>query len=150
MQLAERLMHGPALERALELEIGRLAEIHKDGFAVRLHVLGDFYSVEYVKLWAGLIEKHPELHVFGFTARWHAGKDPIARELVDLVMRRWDRFAIRFSDAPIDECSTVSIEYPGNKPDDAIICPQQLGQTQTCGACALCWQSKKRIAFIHH
>lgn len=150
MQLASRMMAGPALEAGLRVEIARMSAIHRKGFAVRLHVLGDFYSVAYVQMWADLLDRHPPLHVFGFTARWNAQRDPIARVLIDLTLQRWDRFAMRFSDAPIDECATVSIEYPGHKPDDAVICPQQLGKTQTCGTCALCWHSKRRIAFIQH
>ena len=31
---------------------------HVNGFAVRLHNLGDFYSVEYVELWRKLLERH--------------------------------------------------------------------------------------------
>ena len=50
----------------------------------------------------------------------------------------------------IDERATVSIEHPFQKPDDAIICPQQIGKTSSCSTCGLCWQSRKRIAFIQH
>ena len=150
MQMAQRFAHGEALETALVYEIASLATRHPKGFAVRLHVLGDFYSVRYVRLWEILLEECPQLHVFGFSARWDCRSDPIARELVPLVRKQWDRFAIRFSNAPVDECSTISIEHPFQKPDDAIICPQQLGKTAACATCALCWQSKRRIAFIQH
>lgn len=47
MHLARRHRHGPELERLLSAELGHLAERHPDGFAVRLHILGDFYSVRY-------------------------------------------------------------------------------------------------------
>ncbi len=150
MQQAQRIEHGTDLEVRLIEEVHALGKKHPGGFAVRLHVLGDFYSVRYVELWEMLLQQVPQLHAFGFSARWDAHNDPIAGALVRLVLKQWDRFAIRFSDAPVDECSTVSIEHPYQKPSDAIVCPQQTGKTPNCSSCALCWQSKKRIAFITH
>jgi hypothetical protein len=149
MNWAKRIVAGAALEERLGHELAVLASRHPAGFAVRLHVLGDFYSVGYVDLWRGFLERFAPLHVFGFTARWQSD-DPIAVRLVELALARWDRFAIRFSNAPVDECATVSIEHPLQKPTDAIICPQQLGLTQSCSTCALCWQSRRRIAFLRH
>lgn len=150
MHHAHRFRHGPDLEKMIEREVIGLVRKHPRGFAIRLHVLGDFYSVQYVELWARLLREHRTLHAFGFTARWDYNKDAVARALIGVVEKNWSRFAIRFSNAPIDELATVSIEHPLQKPDDAIICPQQLGKTECCSTCALCWQSKKRIAFIQH
>jgi hypothetical protein len=150
MQQATRFQHGPDLEARLIEEVHALGRRHSRGFAVRLHVLGDFYSARYVELWEMLLDQVPQLHAFGFSARWDAARDPIADALVRLVLKRWERFAIRFSNAPIDECSTVSIEYPFQKPADAIVCPQQLGLTQACSTCAFCWQSKRPVAFVNH
>lgn len=149
MPWARRIIAGPELEARLPDALQVLQITHPGGFAVRLHVLGDFYSVEYVDLWRGWLDRFPALHVFGFSARWERS-DPIAAALVALVLRRWDRFAIRFSNAPVDECSTVTVEHVGQVPDDAILCPQQTGQTENCGKCALCWQSRDRIAFLQH
>ena len=149
MNLAKRIEHGAALEWRLQHEVALLASRHPGGFAVRLHVLGDFYSVQYVELWRSLIKQYPALHVFGFSARWQSS-DPIAVALVQTVLSNWDRFAIRFSNAPVDECATVSIEHPGAAPSDAVVCPQQLGKTESCSTCAFCWQSKRRVAFIQH
>jgi hypothetical protein len=151
MPFAKRIEHGEAFERRLESEITILQSRFPRGFAIRLHGLGDFYSVEYVQLWARFLKQFRSLMVFGFSARWERD-DPIAMALVPLVMAEWPRFAIRFSNAPIDECSTVSIEHWKQKPKDAIICPMQYGpkKPDSCGACALCWHSKQRIAFILH
>ena len=149
MHLARRIAHGPDLEKRLRVDLALLQAKHPDGFAVRLHVLGDFYSPEYVRLWGQFIVQFPALRVFGFSARWERS-DPIARALVELVLAGWPRFAIRFSNAPVDECSTVSIEHSGQAPADAIICPQQIGRTKSCGTCGLCWHTKRRIAFIQH
>jgi hypothetical protein len=150
MHMARRNKPGSMFEARLGLELALLQSRFPKGFAVRLHVLGDFYSVDYVQQWAVWIESFPALHVFGFTARWDTDKDPIAAELVRFALQRGDRFKIRFSNAPIDEWSTVSVEHPLQVPADAILCPQQLGKTESCGTCALCWQSSRRIAFLQH
>lgn len=147
---SRRFRHGPDLEWRIEREVAGLELSHPEGFVVRLHVLGDFYSWRYVDLWRTLLERHSALHCFGYTARIDVEKDIVAKTLALMVREWWPRFAIRFSNAPIDKCSTVSIEHPLQKPDDAIICPGQLSQTESCSNCALCWQSTKRVAFIQH
>lgn len=149
MHLAKRLAHGPALEDRLFHELAILQSRYPKGFAVRLHVLGDFYSAHYVALWRAWLDLFPALHVFGFTAR-HDDGDETATALKALVAEQWPRFAIRFSNAPRSDCSTITLEHPVQKPADAIICPQQLGKTAACATCALCWQSTKRIAFLQH
>jgi hypothetical protein len=98
------------------------------GFCIRAHVLGDFWSLEYLAGWRTLLERHRALHVFGMTARCDQD-DPIAAALLDLVREYRDRFCLRFSNAPqpFEAPSTVSIEHPYQKPPDAIICPEQMG-----------------------
>lgn len=162
MHLAHRFAATPAFERKLVHEVLTLGRTHVDGFVVRLHVLGDFYSVEYVRLWRVLLDEVPQLRVFGYTSRWG---DPIGSELRSLVAERWDRFAVRFSNAPtyftdgeLDKYlpatmlapATISIELPVQRPQDAFICPVQLNRSESCATCAACWSTKKRVAFIQH
>lgn len=150
MHLAERLAPNDALLWRLERELGWLDLQNRPGFAVRLHVLGDFYSVEYVDFWRRMLDKFSALHVFGFTARWQYADDPIARAVIDLAQADWNRFAIRFSNAPVPLMSTISIEHPFQCPPDAIVCPAQLGKTEACSTCGLCWNSRRRVAFLQH
>lgn len=49
---ARRFRPGAGLEWRLEREVAALELENPGGFAVRLHNLGDFYSVAYVELWA--------------------------------------------------------------------------------------------------
>jgi hypothetical protein len=151
MHRAHRMQHGMALERRLEIEVARHAVDHPRGFAVRLHVLGDFYSVEYVDLWRRMLEQHPALHVWGYTAR-HDVNDPIAAALVVLAQDQPERFAVRFSNAPTPFAvpTTISVEHPFQVPDDTTLCPQETDRTESCSTCALCWQSRERIAFMTH
>lgn len=152
MQWTDRVAAGADLEWRLPREIVLLETYHPNGFAVRLHVLGDFYSVEYVGLWRDMLARHSALHVFGYTARWQIETDPIAAALHALIADQWERFAVRFSNAPesFKASATISIEHPLQCPADAIVCPEQIGKTESCSTCALCWQSKKRIAFLQH
>lgn len=149
MHWSHRFKAGPALEAGLSWEVADLARKFPQGFVVRLHILGDFYSVAYVELWRELLSSNPQLNVFGYSARWSRA-DPIAQALLKLASENWERFAIRFSNAPIEACSTITIEHEAQSPPDAIICPAQLGQTESCSTCALCWQTDRRIAFIRH
>lgn len=147
MHWAHRHQAGEEFEARLVYEVADLALKHPGGFAVRLHVLGDFYSVEYVKLWQMLVGCESALHVFGFTARWG---DKIAAGIHTLNWRWPKRCAIRFSNAPTKRMSTVTVQLGEIPAKPAIQCPQQTGRTECCATCALCWQTTKPIAFIEH
>jgi hypothetical protein len=110
-------------------------------------LLGDFYSLEYVKLWGrALDEAFPALHVFGFTARLPGTE--MGDALWALAEEKWDRFAIRFSglDSPVK--ASVLDGHDGF--EAAILCPAQTGGTDCCGTCSLCWATKRSIGFRRH
>jgi hypothetical protein len=156
MQWAIRFEHGELFERRLVENAVALARMHPGGYVVRVHVLGDFYSVEYVRLWRAMIETIPELRVFGYTARW---EDDIGETLRGLVRDHWNRFAVRFSNAPHqgvawDMPATLSIELPAQRPADAFVCPEQWTPSgknaESCSDCGACWSTKKRVCFLQH
>jgi hypothetical protein len=150
MHLADRVQAGPDLESRLEREIETLDIRHLNGFVVRLHVLGDFYSVAYVELWRRLLREYSTLRVWGYTARHDEG-DPIAAALSSVATEfGWDRFAMRLSNASSETHSTIVVEHPHQKPPDATLCRQEIDKKESCAACALCWESEKRIAFVQH
>lgn len=143
MPWPERIMPGVALENRLDRELRVLSEMHHRGFVVRLHVLGDFYSVHYVERWSTWLRKYPALHVFGYTA-W-ASDTPIGAAVAGLRDERWDRFAVRTSDGKPTEPRALTREQAG-----AITCPAQTGRTECCSTCTLCWSTKRDIAFLPH
>jgi hypothetical protein len=148
MNWAHRHDHrAPEFEWKLAREVVELGRRHPNGFVVRLHILGDFFSVRYVHLWEALLDQVPALHVYGYTARWG---DEIASALMSISVNRWARFAIRFSNAPMPARATVTIEHPMQRPANAFICPVQLGRTESCATCAACWSTKKNVAFVQH
>jgi hypothetical protein len=143
MQAAERIVAGPALEAALWTELAALQAAHPGGFLVRLHILGDFYSLGYVDLWREALATFPALHVFGFTAR----ECEIGDAVRDLAENNWSRFAVRRSGGRGD---VMAAQILPDADPMAITCPAQLGKTDCCATCALCWQSDRTIAFLRH
>lgn len=143
MHLAARQPATMAMGMTLWVELFELnetAERKQRGFVVRLHVLGDFYSDEYVDFWRRAMFEFPALHVFGYTAH-----DPRRSNIGRAVARMKDRFPgrwrVRFSYGPPGSFRTG---------DDGITCPVQTGKTKSCATCALCWSTDKAIRFEDH
>jgi hypothetical protein len=145
MQAAERIVAGAELEAALWSELTALQSAHPGGFMVRLHVLGDFYSLEYVRFWTAALDAFPALHIFGFTA--HDPTSEIGAYLLQVCTAHWDRFAVRFSG--MDGADLGSQLIPDHHAR-AIPCPAQSRDDMTCGSCGLCWHSRRSIAFARH
>jgi hypothetical protein len=145
MQAAERIVAGPELEAALWRELAELQRKHPGGFMVRLHVLGDFYSLGYVRLWRRALDAFPALHLFGFTA--HPVDSEIGAELYDITQTLYHRFALRFSGLAGPMLGSQLM--PDHDPQ-AIPCPAQTEATECCGTCGLCWHSMRSIAFARH
>lgn len=150
MNWSPRYRHGPELEEKLDAELHTLATLNPNGFVVRLHVLGDFYSVEYVARWVQWLIEIPELRVYGYTA-WPPDS-PIGRAIGLMARSHWDRFSVRFSNAGLAEMSTTTVYdvTPRGKTELGIVCPGQTDETECCATCALCWQTKDNIVFLAH
>lgn len=171
MPMAKRWAAGPELLSAIEADLEAAFKEHEK-VLVRLHVLGDFYSLEYVEFWARMLKHHPGLYLFGFTA--HAPVYDSARQTVgkwgyeighavgtlnslfaceDSGPRAWIRWSERTGDM-----GAFTIPFPTEEPTigDAIVCPEQRDaidrpEKQThCGSCGLCWGRRRAIAFIRH
>ncbi|MDE2468290.1 MAG: hypothetical protein KGL35_05990, partial [Bradyrhizobium sp.] len=70
-----------------------------EGLMVRLHVLGDFPSVEYVAMWSDLLAENERLAAYGYTHRREKkfGGDEIGDAIAALKHQYPDRFRIRWS-----------------------------------------------------
>lgn len=146
MNWSERLAHGAVLEQMLGRELAYLQAMHANGFVVRLHVLGDFYSVGYVKHWLAWLRRFPALHVYGYTA-WREDTE-IGALLAAARTRFWERFAIRTSDG-LRGPRAVVVRNPADI-GRSILCPAQTDRTECCGTCGLCWGTRRDIAFLEH
>lgn len=159
MWVARRNDHThPDFLAALVAEVVTIARLrpNESGFVVRLHVLGDFFSVRYVAAWAQLLDLLPNLHIYGYTSRKLDDPDRktrnIARALKLITDHHWNRFAIRTSHTEAGRDRTIVVDEAVNDPD-VIMCPAQVEKTATCGTCALCWAPgarDKTIAFLRH
>lgn len=162
MQHARRWAAGPELEASLRIEVAEACEAN-DLVLIRLHILGDFYSREYVMLWAKLLDTHPGLHVFGFTA--HLEGTEIGDAIATLRAVYPDRFMIRHSGRTGRWGSATLAVRPDPDIDggwpktigDGIVCPEQrdpyrhAGATgKHCGNCAACWSTDAPILFVLH
>lgn len=135
----------------LKEEIASLMVKHKNGIVIRLHVLGDFYSTEYVKFWEDMLITYPKLALFGYTARW---EDAIYHEIKMLNMRFNERCVIRYSrsnafnDFPKEFNNKYAAEesFEGKSFD----CPEQTEKIKNCASCGLCWMTNKTVRFASH
>ena len=171
MPFATRYNVGADFEALLETELQALQQKYPKGFLVRLHILGDFYSVAYVAKWGNWLSKFPALHVYGYTANHYDAEDKLEKQIGQAIKTIRDnasgRFAIRFSGHFEDNFSansmddSRSIEQVKNK--QAFVCPTQISKSTgeyakkdeetlvpNCGACGLCWASTKTVNFITH
>ena len=149
MAFAHRWQPSPEFEAKLEQEIATLARFYPHGFVIRLHILGDFYSVQYVGLWFAMLAKHSNLHVFGYTARH--GHDPIWTMLHRVRVVYGDRFWIRQSRNQSYDRNQPELIYAAQEGTAyAITCPEQTGKSESCLTCGLCWAINTTIEFIDH
>lgn len=162
LHLARR--HDARSENFLEFlasELWLLSRANRQhGIVVRLHTLGDFYSVEYVDFWRDMLRRIQSLKVWGYTAYHADASDPkeraIGEALAKLASDKWDQFALRFSNKRESQ-STIVIDTP-EEAEGALLCPAQHGvdseaATASCATCGLCWAPAMRertIAFLRH
>ena len=146
MPFAHRFTANNNLMKKLDNELNLLSEKHKEGILIRLHVVGDFFSVKYVKFWEKMLGKYNNISIFGYTARTPFSE--IGKEIVNLRNKIWDRFAIRLSNS-MEILSANSEDFANSK--QGIICPEQLDKTKNCANCGLCWNNKvDNIIFKTH
>ena len=149
MHRATRYGVDAAMLAMLEVELGELQRKFPGGFLVRLHILGDFMSVEYVAKWARWLGVFPALRVYGYTH--HLRGSEVGGAVFSLAGERW---TIRQSGDVTDAFPALSADQPEAlamvERKAAFICPVQTGRNEDCGDCTLCWASPKPVVFLTH
>lgn len=152
LPMGVRFRYDTDLMVALDRNLNKVAEAYPRGFAIRLHVLGDFPDIAYAMQWHRWLLRIPQLHVWGYTAR------PMDQKIGRYVLRLNDpfpeRWAFRSSVLPSTPAAPMQAAtvWAGDV-SDGIVCPAETGKTRTCGTCALCWApaaSDVRIVFLGH
>lgn len=149
MPFAHRYDHThPWFEQTLATNLVQLSQKYEQGFVVRLHVLGDFYSPDYVRFWLNMMLGIPQLRVFGYTHHRHDSTiGSMIANLNGLFPNRW---RVRFSDDENTEFRSQVVASEQLARRDGIVCPEQLGLTESCGDCGYCWHSNKPVYFLEH
>ena len=148
MRFAHRIEHGFELEKQLAIEVEERCGLYR-GVIIRLHILGDFYSKQYVEFWDCQLDLYDNLAIWGFTG--HSPESDIGHSIR---YTRWcygDRFAVRFSNAPDWQFSANSADLYEPVKNKSVICPEQTGQTESCATCTICWAAKDiQVLFQTH
>ena len=135
----------------IEFEIHTLLIKHKQGIVIRLHVLGDFMTVDYVEFWERMLFDHPKLALFGYTGREETSD--IGKALWTLNTRYNERCTIRFSGntAAFDgRYSSTLFAAEESFTGKHFNCPEQTGKLKDCASCGLCWSVPKTVRFATH
>ena len=144
MPFAYRINHQhPQFYQKLQAEIALLDSINPLGFVVRLHELGDFFSVEYAEAWIHWMDQFKGLNLIGFTAhqRYSEIGDAVHRMNKDTY-----RCYIRWSGLEDDMGAVISEDRTLN----GFRCPAQLSKEMNCSNCTLCWDSRRLVVFKSH
>jgi len=116
-----------------------LARVKSEAF--RLHVVGDFYSVDYVENWVEIASRFPDMIFFGSTRSWRVPGLESAVAMFAALPNVHMRASIDFThqDRPEPGWKVISIE------DEGVSCPQDYGWGKDCFNCKRCWQSKESL-----
>ena len=158
MPFAIRYKIDPSLLIQIEKDLVFYSNKYPLGFLVRLHVLGDFNSISYVKFWERMLIKFKALHIFGYTARHDNMPDKLSRDIATHINRLRStygfRFAVRDSNNNSHNFTALYMDTPIAKNKlqnkELFVCPVQLNKVDDCADCCLGWTSLKAVGFINH
>jgi len=142
---------GEELMRLLSDELDGLDKKHPDGYSLRLHILGDFFSVEYVSFWLAQLAWRPGLHIFGYTHR-DPVSDPVGEAIEAGFLEHGHRFNILQSEGlRATTVRPVALQATTEGAADLPICPAETGKVAGCLDCGLCTLPYvKGVRFLRH
>lgn len=104
--------------------------------AFRLHIVGDFYNIEYIEKWIAIATRLPKVVFFGSTRSWrcaylsHSLKE--FRDLPNVYMKASTDLTDPLGEPP-SGWSTWSVDGKG------FPCPHDYGKVESCTVCRRCW-----------
>lgn len=133
----------------LLVELDDLSYRHRH-YAIRLHDLGDFASIEYTEFWIAALKAHPGLRLFGFT---HWPRTSEIGSVIEKESAKWDRFRIRFSDNHRGARTSHVIPDKGQQGWHRLgfICiADDTRPEKSCGNCAFCITKQTPVVLKRH
>ncbi len=122
----------------VDIMVGEIRKTRAPAF--RLHVVGDFYSVEYIEKWGNILKALPAIIFFGSTRSWRCGFLSAAiKEFRDM-----DNAYIKASVDLTDNLSPLNCGWNlWSVEGDGLPCPHDNGTVANCLECRRCWTKKK-------
>lgn len=108
---------------------------------VRLHVSGDFYSIEYIENWIKIIKANPDIQFYTYTKSWRI-PDLLPYIVTLAQVENLVVFASTDDDTKGETIPKGMREaYAGdNKPDKFLFCLEQAGKADSCESCKMCFK----------
>lgn len=146
----------------------RVPPIPDDCQILRVHISGDFDSVDYIENWVQRMQQRPDVTMWAYTRSWRVPSLLPALEVlralpnvqlfasmdvstVEVPPTGWRRAWI---EGDSRECEGGSIGDFNNLTFDGTttyICPEQVGRRQTCQECRYCFSGQTRdVTFLRH
>jgi hypothetical protein len=129
--------------------------------AVRVHSSGDFYSNEYIDLWATIAASASSTAFWAYTRSWQSKELQIALDRLR-GQKNFELFASWDQSMPTPPSGwRASYVYMGhdrasmgvghNLPGNRLVCPEQLGRTANCASCGYCIEKRQgHVLFSLH
>jgi hypothetical protein len=162
MPFAKRYEFTPELAAAIDAQLARLTRKGRR-IVLRLHVLGDFFSEEYVYFWRRMLDKYTTLAVFGYTHWPHITKQGMAVLMLNndfkgrcYIKRSLDR-KDQIGVAEQNRGYTIVVKSWDDTPKGWVKCPAQKDKEKNgdnatigCANCAICISTDANVAFLEH
>lgn len=115
----------------------------------RVHSSGDFFSVDYARMWYDIAKFFTDIRFLAFTKQWDIVRDVPFYELdnFSLVLSGWTGIVIPEDLRVYYRCAWCDDGAETRVPDDAMLCPG------ACESCGMCWYLKelgRDTKFIKH
>lgn len=107
--------------------------------AIRVHVVGDFYSVEYIQKWIDIAGQLPEIVFWGSTRAWRC--DALAPAIK--VFRDLKNVFLKASIDPSDLLDPYSCGWNvWSIEGDGLLCRHDQHDVASCYECGRCWKKR--------
>ena len=105
----------------------------------RIHVIGDFYTVEYIEKWIEIAKELPDVIFFGSTRSWRC-------DFLSEAIKMFRDMENVYLKASVDLTDTLSPLGCGwnlwSVEGKGMACPHDVGKVASCLACKRCWSTK--------